>query len=45
MFTKLHITAQPGPPVILLIVSFYAVHIDPPKGRSMILITKTSDQT
>ena len=25
--------------------SFYATRIDPPKGGSMILVTKTSDQT
>ena len=41
VFIKLHITAQSGP----VIYSFYATRIDPPEGGSMILITKTSDQT
>ena len=41
IFIKLHITAQSGP----VIESFYATRIDPPKGGSMILVTKTSDQT
>ena len=41
VFIKLHITAQSG----LVILVFYATRIDPPKGGSMILVTKTSDQT
>ena len=41
IFIKLHITAQSG----LSSESFYATCIDPPKGGSMILVTKTSDQT
>ena len=32
-------TTQTGP---IILVSFYATRIDPPKGGSMILITKTS---
>ena len=40
IFIKLHITAQSG----LVILSFYATRVDPPKGGSMILVTKTSDQ-
>ena len=41
VFIKLDITAQSGP----VIYSFYATRIDPPKGASMILTTKTTDQT
>ena len=41
IFIKLHITAQSG----LVILSFYATRVDPPKGGSMILVTKTSDPT
>ena len=40
VFIKLHITAQSGP----VILAFYATRINPPKGGSMILVTKTSDQ-
>ena len=40
VFIKLHITAQSGP-VILVIL---CIRIDPPKGGSMILVMKTSDQ-
>ena len=40
VFIKLHITAQSGP-VILVI---HATRVDPPKGGSIILVTKTSDQ-
>ena len=29
----------------MLALSFYAIRIDPPKGGSIIFITKTSDQT
>ena len=38
---KLHITAQSGPVIQVLLWP----RIDPPKGGSMILVTKTSDQT
>ena len=40
IFIKLHITRNPA----LSSESFYATRIDPPKGESMILVTKTSDQ-
>ena len=44
VFIKLHITAQSDP--VILAIIFYAIRIDPPKkGGSIILITKTSDQT
>ena len=36
VFIKLHITAQSGP----VIPVFYATRIDPPKGGSMIFVTK-----
>ena len=42
VFIKLNITAQSGPAILK---SFYATRIDPLKGGSMLLITKTSDQT
>ena len=42
IFIKLHITAQSGPVIRVIL---YATRIDPPKGGSMILVTKTSDQT
>ena len=35
IFIKLHITTQSGPVIL------YATRIDPPKGGSMILITKS----
>ena len=41
IFIKLHITGNPA----LSSESFYATRIDPPKGGSMILVTKTSHQT
>ena len=56
VFIKLHITAQSGP-AILVILCHHAIRpchpshsmplalIDRPKGVSMILVTKTSDQT
>ena len=31
--------------VCICMYAFYATRIDPPKGGSMILVTKTSDQT
>ena len=40
-FIKLHITAQSG----LVILVILTTRVDPPKGGSMILVTKTSDQT
>ena len=43
VFIKLHITAQSGP--VMLAILQYAARIDPPKGGSIILITKISDQT
>ena len=43
IFIKLHITAQSGP--ALSSESFYATRIDPPKGGSMILVTKIFDHT
>ena len=49
VFIKLHITAQSGPVIYsyypaLSSYSFYATRVDPPKGGSMILVTKISDQ-
>ena len=41
VFIKLHITAQFGP----LILVIHDTRNDPPKGGSVILNTKTSDQT
>ena len=38
VFIKLYITAQSG---LVILVAFYATRIDPPKGGSMILVTKT----
>ena len=43
VFIKLHITAQSGP--VMLVILQYAARIDPLEGGSMILITKISDQT
>ena len=40
IFIKLRITAQSGPVILI----FYATRIDPPKGESMMFVTKTSDQ-
>ena len=45
---KMHLTAHSGP--VILLQSFYATRISPPKGGindtgSMILVTETSDQT
>ena len=37
VFIKLHITAQSG---LVIPVIFYATRVDPPKGGSMILVTK-----
>ena len=39
IFTKLHITAQSGPVIRVILCHSH----DPPKGGSMILVTKTSD--
>ena len=41
VFIKLHITAQSG--LVILVILCHCV--DPPKGGSMILVTKISDQT
>ena len=41
VFIKLHIPRNPA----LSSYSSYTTRIDPPKGGSMILVTKTSDQT
>ena len=41
VFIKLHITAQSGP--VIPVILCHSIH--PPKGRSIIFTTKTSDQT
>ena len=42
VFIKLHITAQSGPVILVILCP---TRIDPPKKGSMILMTETSDQT
>ena len=41
IFIKLHISTQSGPVIRVILCHS---HFDPPKGGSMILVTKTSDK-